>query len=93
MVHSWAIIVAEHVLLRRWLVGVDVGRVDEIPFLILFEVVDFWGPITEGIRGVLRRLDHELDFSGIPVGKGTASKEGNIVLSSVGHVITIAGEN
>jgi len=67
VVNCRAGVVAEHILRGRWMVGVDIGGVDEVPFLVLLEVVDLWRPAVVGVRGVFGRLEDEFDFSRVPV--------------------------
>lgn len=74
------------------MVGIDIGGVDEIPFLVLLEVVDFWRPVTVGVACVLWWREYKFDFSGIPVCQCAASKECDVVLSCVGYVVVVSVE-
>lgn len=49
MVDGGASVVAEHVLVGRGAVCINVGRVDDVPFLVGFEIMEFWRPAVVGI--------------------------------------------
>lgn len=67
MVNCGTGVVAEHILRGRWMVGIDIGGVDEVPFLVLLEVVDLRRPAVVGVGGVFRGLEDEFDFGRVPV--------------------------
>jgi len=67
-------------LLGRWLVRIDIGCVDEVPFLAMVEVVNFGRPTVEGIGRVLWGFEDEFDFGRVPVSQYTATEKCDIVI-------------
>jgi len=49
------------------MVRIDIGGVNEVPFLVLLKIVDLWCPAVVGVGGVFGCLEDEFDFSRVPV--------------------------
>lgn len=49
------------------MVRIDIGGVDEVPFLVLLKIVDLRCPAVVGVGGVFGCLEDEFDFSRVPV--------------------------
>lgn len=101
MVHSRTLEITQHILLRRRLFVVFISGIDDIPFAI--KLPNFWCPVAVREGSILWRCEDKFYIGAVPVSvavsvkamsivqrdtrQNGASKHGDIVVSSVGHVV------